>query len=262
MSNITDIVSSAQGGQLVDNLAQRFGLSHEQMDAAVKALVPALAIGLQNAAGNPDSLQHVIAAVAQPAHYSAFENPDAAYAEDNVANGRDLVENLFGSSAAAGQVAQLASRESGVRPDILQQLLPILAPIILGGLFKSLKNKGLDGILGSLASSGGLGSVLGNLTSAGAPSGGASAPAPAPGGGGLLGGLLSLLLGAFLGGRRPAPAPTAPPPASPLPGGFDRATLEAALEQIKNTFQPGAAANANHNAELEDVLSKVFGPSK
>lgn len=259
MSNITDIVSSAQGGQLVDNLALRFGLSHEQMDAAVKALISALAIGLQNAARNPNSLQHVIAAVAQPTHYSAFENPDAAYAEENIANGRDVVEHLFGSSAAAGQVAQLASRESGVRPDILQQLLPILAPIILGGLFKSLKNKGLDGILGSLASSGALGSVLGNLTGAGAPSGGAAAPAPRKG---LLGGLLGLLLGALLGRRGPAPAPAAPPPASPLPGGFDRATLEAVLEQIKNAFQPGAVANVNHNAELEDVLSKVFGPSK
>jgi hypothetical protein len=251
-------MSSAQGGQLIDNLAQRFGLSHEQMDAAVTALIPAISLALQNAASSPDSLQRVISAVTHTPHLAAYENPDAAYSDVSVAQGRDLVAHLFGSSAAAGQVAQLAARESGVRPDILMQLLTILAPIILGGLSKSFNSQGLGGILGSLASSGALGSLLDSLRGgAGAP----AAPAPAaPKGGGLLGGLLSALLGSLLSGRS-APTPP-PPPASPLPGGFDSATLQAALEKIKQTFQPGAAGASSPNSELEEVLSKVFRPTK
>jgi len=272
MSNITDILFSAQGGQLVDNLAQRFGLSNEQIEAAIKALIPALSLGMQNAANQADSLEKLVVAVAHPAHVAAFDNPEA-HTDESAAQGRELIASLFGSSAAAGQVAQLAARESGVRPDILAQLLPLLAPIVLGGLSKALSGQGLGGILGQLASSGALGSVLGQLT--GAAPGGAGGSAAAPGGGGLLGGLLGALLGGsggggllgsiLGGGRAPAPGPAAPqrsPQGSALPGGFDPATLQAALEQIKKSLQPGAAtASASHDADLQDVLGKVFGPA-
>jgi hypothetical protein len=278
MSNITDILSSAQDGRLIDNLSDRFGLTPEQMEAAVKALIPALSIGLQNAANDPASLEKLIGAVTQPAHHAAFDNPDIAYSDDNVDQGREMLAHLFGSGSSAGQVVQLAARETGLRPGLLSQLLPVLASVVLGGLFKSFNSQGLGGILGQLANSGALGSILGQLT--GAPSAPQAGPA-APQGGGLLGGLLGSLLGggrggaggglggllgSILGGRRPSVArdsgdlaPTEPA----LPGGLDPATLEAALEQIKKTLQPGGgAANAGHYSELEDVLGKVFGPGK
>jgi hypothetical protein len=45
-----------------------------------------------------------------------------------------------------------------------------------------------------------------------------------------------------------------------LPGGLDPATLQAALEQIKKSLNPGGAISASpgQNAELQDVLDKVF----
>jgi hypothetical protein len=284
MSNITDILSSAQDGRLIDNLSDRFGLTPEQTDAAVKALVPALSIGLQNAANDPASLEKIIGAVNQPAHHAAFDSPDIAYSDDNVDRGRELLAQLFGSGSEAGQVVQLAARETGLRPGLLSQLLPVLASVVLGGLFKSFNSQGLGGILGQLANSGALGSILGQLT--GAPSAPQAGPAAPQGGGGLLGGLLGSLLGggrggagggaggglggllgSILGGRRPSVARDTyePAPNEPAqPGGLDPATLEAALEQIKKTLQPGGggAANAGHYSELEDVLGKVFGPGK
>ena len=279
MSNITDILSSAQDGRLIDNLSDRFGLTPEQMEAAVKALIPALSIGLQNAANEPASLEKIIGAVNQPAHHAAFDNADIAHSDDNIDQGRELLAQLFGSGSEAGQVVQLAARETGLRPGLLSQLLPVLASVVLGGLFKSFNSQGLGGILGQLANSGALGSILGQLT--GAPSAPQAGPAAPQGGGGLLGRLLGSLLGggrggaggglggllgSILGGRRPTvardsyePAPTE----TAHPGGLDPATLEAALEQIKKTLQPGGGAtNAGHYSELEDVLGKVFGPGK
>jgi hypothetical protein len=285
MSNITDILFSAQGGQLIDNLAARFGLTNEQMDAAVQALVPALSIGLGNAAEEANSLEKIIGAANAPQRLAAFDDPDAAQSDDNLEQGRELLAQLFGSSSAAGRVAQVAARESGLRPDILSQLLPVLASVVLGGLFKNFNNQGLGGILGQLAGSGALGSILGQ-----ALGGGQQAPAPAPipqsGGGGLggggLGGLLGGLLGALLGGRR-APSDGAPSDGAPrgggvgggapdgfnqdggagaggLPPGLDQESLQAALEQIKKTLQPGAgAANAGQHSELQDILGQVFG---
>ncbi len=276
MSNITDILFSAQDGKLVENLAERFGLSGEQIKSVVEALIPALSMGLTNAAGEAESLEKIIGAVTTPQHHGAFDNPDLAHSQESVDKGQELVAHLFGSSAAAGQIAQVAARASGVRPDIISQLLPILASVVLGGLFKSFNSQGLGGILGQLTSSGALGQILGQVLGGGSPAGGGQQPSPMPtpmpqGGaaaGGGLGGLLGGLLGALFGGggrRAPGGMPgnvDAGPSSGPagLPPGLDAQSLQAALEQIKKTLQPGAAgANAGHQAELQDILGQVFG---
>jgi len=278
MSSVTEILSSAQDGKLIENLAQRLGLSTEQTQAAVEALTPALALGLRNAAGNPAVLEQVVAGVVHPAHQGSYEDPAVAHGEEASELGQAAVAHLFGSSSAAGQVAQIAARDAGLRPDILSRLLPVLASVVLGGLYKSLNNQGLGSILGQIAGGGGLGSILDQLGGAttaptpsapqsGAPQSGGSLGGllgsllggGQQGGGGLLGGLLGALLG---GGSAGGGAPAAPGGAGrpSLPGGLDPATLQAALDQIKKSLNPGSATSGapGQNAELQDVLDKVF----
>ncbi len=273
MSDVAEILSSAQGGELIENLARSLGLSTEQTRAAVEALTPALALGLRNAATNPAVLEQIVAGVVHPTHLAAYDDPAVAHGEEAGELGQAAIAQLFGSGSAAGQVAQIAARDSGLRPDILARMLPVLASVVLGGLFKSFNNQGLGSILEQIASGGGLGSILGQLgggatTAPSAPSGqaqqsggglggllGALLGGGKQGGGGLLGGLLGALLG---GGGAPA-APGGAGQTS-LPGGLDPATLQAALEQIKKSLNPGGAISAapGQNAELQDVLDKVF----
>ncbi len=66
MSYLDEILQSAQGGQLVANLAQRFGLTEEQMDGAIKALAPALEVGLSNAAEQPLLFERLLGDIASP----------------------------------------------------------------------------------------------------------------------------------------------------------------------------------------------------
>lgn len=223
MDSLDDILSSAQGGQLIANLAQRFGLSDEQMESAVTSLAPALRLGLNNAADEPSVLEKLIGLLAAPDRHGGFDDDNAAHADDSVAQGRALLEDLFGSSDKADQVVQLAARQSGVGSDILSQLLPVLASVLLGGLFKSVNNQGLGGILGQLANSGVLGDVLGQVLGGGrSPQPGQTPPGGGPFDGGMgggmgpggglgrapgggLGGLLGGILGSLLGGRRAPP---------------------------------------------------------
>jgi hypothetical protein len=298
MSDLDAILSSAQGGQLVANLAERFGLTEEQIDSAIKALTPALAIGLHRAAEEPQTFERTLGALATTSRYSFFDEPDSAHSEDSVTLGRDLVTEIFGSSAATGQVLQAAARESGVRPDVLGQLLPVLASVLLSGLTKSLNEQGLGNVLGQLANSGGLGSLLEQILGGGAA---APQPAPAPRGnpgglpgglpggaaGGGLGGLLGGLLGALLGGRAAPPAgggmgggglargPSGgvdpldrSSTSSGLPGGLDQASLQDAIEQIKKTLQVGQNANPpagggagrpGGGSDLEAILGQILG---
>jgi hypothetical protein len=272
MSNLSDILFSAQDGKLVENLAARFGLSPEQTRAAVKALLPALSTALSRAAEHPETLGKVIDAVAEPSHHSAFGSADHAHSDDGVEQGRQALTQLFGSSAATGQIAQLAAGQTGLRADLMGQLLPVLASVVLGGLFKNFSSQGLGSIIGALAGGGGVGAILEQLARGGlggAMGGGAPAPQPASSSG-PLGGILGSILGGLLGGGRSPGGQPAPQGGLPggfqLPGGLDPATVQAAIEKIRNTLQPpgagpGAQSHAQ-NPELGDILDKVFGQKR
>ncbi len=289
MSYLDEILQSAQGGQLVANLAQRYGLTEEQMDGAIRALAPALEVGLSNAAENPALFERLLGDIASPGRLAAFDEPGAAHDLDSVAQSRRLLDDLFGSPAAAGQVVQVAARESGLRPDILSQLLPVLASVLIGGLFKNMSNSGLGGVLGQLVNSGALGSILEQML------GGARAPQPEPApmptprgggmGGGALGGILGSILGSLLGGgRRPAPGPYGGPMGDPAGGGYsrggpldldpgrsrpqgmpddmDQASIQQAIEEIKKTLQVGRASGgetAGPRSDFESIIGQMFG---
>ncbi len=271
MSSVADILLNAQGGQLVENTAQRLGLSSEQTEAAINALKPALAAGLRRAADDPGALEKLIAGVARetPQH-AAFLDAETAHATDTVEQGREILTQLFGSADAPGKVAQIAARASGLRPDIVSQLLPVLASVVLGGLFKSLNAQGLGPIFEQIVKSGGLNEILGQLGGKPGATGGlgdildqlgrGGAPSSPPRGGGGLGGLLGGLLGALFGGRAEGPASR---PAS-LPGGLEPATLQAALEKLKAALQPAAQLGgvSGHDTELDDALGEIFGPGR
>lgn len=290
MSHLDEILYSAQGGQLIANLAQRYGLTDEQMDNAVKALAPALEIGLSNAAEEPALFEKLIGELASPQRQAAFFDPDAAYADDSVAQSRALLTDLFGSPAAAGQVVQVAARESGLRPDILSQLLPVLASVLIGGLFKNVSNQGLGGVLGQLVNSGALSSILEQMLGGGGgaqPREPAPTPMPQPSGGGTLGGLLGAILGSLLGGarrRQPGGDPYGGPmggPTGDIGGGYgrggpldmdagpagqpaemDQASIQQAIEEIKKTLQVGRGgdgANVGGRSDLESLIGQMFG---
>jgi hypothetical protein len=284
MSYLDEILQSAQGGQLVDNLAQRFGLTAEQMEGAIRALAPALEIGLSNAAEEPAMFQRLLGDIASPGRAAAFDEPGAAHDVDSVAQSRQLLDDLFGSPAAAGQIVQVAARETGLRPDILSQLLPVLASVLIGGLFKNMSKSGLGGVLGQLVNSGALGSILEQML------GGARAPQPEPApmpmprgggmGGGALGGILGSILGSLLGaGRRPAPGPYRGPADDSAGGGpldldpgrgrpqgmpddMDQASIQQAIEEIKKTLQIGSASrgeSAGPRSDFESIIGQILG---
>ncbi len=98
------------------------------------------------------------------------------------AKGGDILGELFGSNHITTQVAQQASSITGLRPEVLVQMLPVIVSVIAGGLATSLKNQGLGGLLGQLAS-------------------GAGAQGQQQGG---LMGMLSGLIGSLFGGQQGA----------------------------------------------------------
>ena len=244
MMNLNDIIQAAHGGQGVSNLASQFGLSPEQTQAAIQAMIPAFSTGLQNTAQSPSGLGGLLSQLTSGAHQGAFADPNQAGAAAGV--GGNVLGQIFGSPQVADQVGQHASQISGVSPQIIQQMMPIVASMMMGGLFHSMNSQGMGGILGQLASAatapGGLGSMFGQ----------AVAPAGAPAsGGGLFGGMLGNLLGGLMGGG--AQQPGANPQA---------AAMQAGLSTLTNMFQSGVQVSQAHQQGLSNILNSLTGQNR
>lgn len=223
MFNLNEILQNAQDGKAIENLAQQFGITPEQAQAAVHALIPAISAGLSQKAAQPGALGSIISAMEDTNLQASFSNPDAAQSCSTVQKGNEIVGDIFGSSHIAHQIAQQASGVTGLRPDLLVQMLPVIVSIALGGFSKSLQNQGLGGVIGQLAGAatqGGLG---------GQDSGG-------------IFGLLTNFLGGFFGAAKTGePSPS-----------------QGALDKLSEMFQPGNLPAEISKSGLADQIGKIL----
>jgi hypothetical protein len=240
MYNLSDIIQAAQGGQGINNLARQFGLSAEQAQAAVDALIPGLSAGLQQQAGNLAGLGGIINSLNQGWHQQNYSAPQPAPASGGGDASNQALSQIFGNNQVLNQVLQHAAAVSGVNVAILQQMLPVLVSMVLGGLFHAMNNQGLGSILSQLAnavSQGNLGSILGPVA------GGAAPPPNNPAGGSILG---TILGGLFGGSGASAPAPSGQP-----------AAVQAGLEALTNMMQPGIQVAQAQQQMLQNIFSQA-----
>ena len=175
MASLDDLLSQIP----IDQIAQQLGVDQATAESAVKTALPTLVGGLGANAQDP-----------------------AGAASLDTADGQKIVSNIFG-----GNTDQVASALGGVGGgggnDLVKQLLPILAPIVLAYLAKQFTGGGA-GAQTQASGGGGLGDLLGGILGGGGNSGGGIGGAlggilGGSGGGGGLGDLLGGLLG---GGKK------------------------------------------------------------
>jgi hypothetical protein len=174
-------------------LAGQLGVSPEQARQGAEGLLPSILAGMGDKAGGPqapnaDALEQHLSSLGGPALADNVTGPQPT----DVDKGNQILGHIFGSKDVSRQVAGRAAQSSGLAPELLKKMLPILVMLVAGQLAKrsSAQGGGLGGILGSVlgaaaAGGGGLGGALGGMLGS-------------SGGGGGLGGML----GSILGGAR------------------------------------------------------------
>lgn len=142
MFNLLDLMRAAQGGAAMENMSRQFGLSLDQTRRATEALMPAFALGFQRNTGDPMGFANLLRMMGSGQYAGFFEQPGLAFTPRALAEGNQILGQLFGPEVSR-QVADQAAAWSGVAPDLMRQMMPPVAAMLMGGLFKSAASEGV-----------------------------------------------------------------------------------------------------------------------
>ena len=70
MQSLFDMLTSAQNGAAVEQMARQFGLSRQQTESAMEALMPAFSQGLKRNAADPYGVGAFLSALSTGQHAS------------------------------------------------------------------------------------------------------------------------------------------------------------------------------------------------
>jgi len=126
----------AQNSEATAQIARQFGLSQAQAQEAIEALVPAFSQGLKRNAADPYGIGAFLGAMSTGQHAKYYEDAANAFSQQGIAEGNGILGHLFGSKDVSRAVAAQASQATGIGQELMKQMLPVLASMIMGGLFK------------------------------------------------------------------------------------------------------------------------------
>ena len=180
-----DMMSALQQAGGIEAVSRELGVDPSTAESGVGALLPAVLAGVGSKAENHPEGMGGLGSILESLGGGGLLSNVLGPQPTNVDKGNDILGEIFGSKDGSRAVAADAAQKSGLPPDLLKKMLPIVAMLATGYLAKhggaaaGTKTGGHrgsapaedGGLLGSLlgaatgASGGGLlGSILGGLT--------------------------------------------------------------------------------------------------
>ena len=173
---MTDNISSIRDvlNDHATEIGAQIGADPAQTQGAIAAALPALLAGLQGNAASDPGLQQAV----DEDHDGSILDDIAGYLQgtaplsSRTTNGAGILEHVLGDRQPG--VQQALSSQTGLSSSSIAQLLPLLAPIVMGLLGRNARSQQssdgsadlggiLGGLLGGAGGSGGLGDLLGGL---------------------------------------------------------------------------------------------------
>ncbi|MEP2943778.1 MAG: DUF937 domain-containing protein [Hyphomicrobiales bacterium] len=164
MNNLFDIMMKAQDGEAMETLAGQFGLKKEQTEQVVELMMPAFSNGLKRNTNDSMGLMNFMSALSSGQHQKYHDDPNQAFRDDAINEGNEILGHLFGSKDTSRAVADQVALSSGVGSTILKQMLPVIASMVMGGLFKGTSTQSTSNPMGDL-----LGNIMKNMAGGGMP---------------------------------------------------------------------------------------------
>lgn len=169
--SMLDELLNAGGAQAI---SRDLGVDQQTAQSGMAALLPAILGGMQNQAEqSPQGIGGLASILGGLGGGGLFDNAVSNDPTD-VNQGNQVLGQIFGNKDTSRTVADHAAQQTGISPDLLKKMLPIVAMLAAGYFANRARGQG-----------GGLGGAGAGM------------------GGGALGGILGSLLGGGMGGTNP-----------------------------------------------------------
>jgi hypothetical protein len=279
MLPLFDMIANAENGNGIEALSRQFGLSQQQTQAALQALMPAFSQGLKRNASDPYGMASFMQAMASGQHAKYFEDAARANSPEGVAEGNGILGHLFGSKELSRAVTGQAAQMSGIGQNILNQMLPVIASMVMGGLFKQSTGQ-MPGAGAGLGGGGLLGQIMEQMMRGGGmPNAQSSAPgataaenpfgkmlegmfggAAEQAGSGGLGGMANNPWGKMMedmlgGGQAARPAPQPSPEPQVNPSGRARTPYD---DLFGRMFEAGSQVRDEHEKAIGSIFDQFM----
>lgn len=159
---ITDLLAQMGG---LKSIANELGVSETQVASGASALAPAILGGFKKQAQSESSgLAGLGGLLGKLGGGGLLDNVLGPQPTD-VNRGNDVLGHIFGSKDVSRTVAQDAASKTGLSPDLLKKMLPMMAMAVAGFMAKQ---KGVGAAPNAVAAepaatAGGIGGMLGGL---------------------------------------------------------------------------------------------------
>src|SRR5690606_6024857 len=157
MAGIEDLLSNLPIG----DIAKQLGVGTDEAGSAIQQALPALLAGMQANAKDDAGAKSLEKALKSHAQTDVKK---VKVDQIDTADGKKIVRNIFGDNT--DQVVNTLTEQDSNKKNIIGDLLPILAPIVMGFVANQFGNKNDDD-----SSGGGLSDMLGGLLGGGNSSG-------------------------------------------------------------------------------------------
>jgi len=133
MFNWFDLMRQAQTQAGFEALTRQFQLSGDQQQRAMAAFMPAFVMGLQHAMATQDP-NRFLQSLMSGGYQNFWQMAGRSFSPQAQQEGRHLLDQLFGSDEVSRRVAHQAADFAGIGVETMQQILPLYAGLLAGGL--------------------------------------------------------------------------------------------------------------------------------
>jgi Uncharacterized conserved protein len=133
MGLFDELLSAGDANSPVQALATQFGIQPAQAGSAISALAPILTGGLRQQLQQPLGGESLLGLLASGPLQQAVADPSRLSSPEVQSLAGNLLKQLLGGQDV-GTVAAHASAQTGLNANLLQQMLPSVAALLLGSL--------------------------------------------------------------------------------------------------------------------------------
>ncbi|MGH1418348.1 MAG: DUF937 domain-containing protein [Hyphomicrobiaceae bacterium] len=137
MNSIIDTLKGAQDGQLFKNVARQFDSPTDQTEVVIATVVKELADKIDLNTLSNGGLSDLIRALGEGHHQDYLDNPEAITGPEVQSDGNAILSHITGSKHASRRLAARAARETEVDAGTIENMLPVVAAMMMGGLSKT-----------------------------------------------------------------------------------------------------------------------------